>query len=67
VEIEAEADPAAAHLLPVPIAAERRAEPRSRQHLAGRLAVTVRRRGGVVYRGETLLAGLERGYPVAHE
>jgi hypothetical protein len=63
VELEAEADPAAAHLLPVPIPAEHRAELRSHQHLAGRLALTVRRRGGIVFRGETELAGLELGVP----
>lgn len=63
VELEAEADPAAAHLLPVPVAAEHRAELRSHQHLAGRLALTVRRRGGLVFRGESHLAGLERGAP----
>jgi hypothetical protein len=67
VEIEAEADPAAAHILPVPIPAERRVEMRSHQHLAGRLSVVVTRRGGVRYRGESSLAGLERGYPAAHE
>jgi tocopherol cyclase len=63
VELEAEADPAEAHVLPVPIPAEHRAELRSHQHLAGRLALTVRRRGGIVFRGETELAGLERGVP----
>jgi tocopherol cyclase len=63
VELEAEADPAAAHVLPVPVPAERRVVMRSRQHLAGRLALTVHRRGGVVFRGETELAGLERGVP----
>ena len=63
VELEAEADPAAAHMLPVPVPAERRVEMRSAQHLAGRLAVTVRRRGGTVFRGESELAGLERGAP----
>ena len=63
VEIEAEAAPESAHVLPVPIPAEERAVMRSRQHLAGRLAVTVRRRGGVVFRGESELAGLERGVP----
>ena len=63
IEIEAEADPDTAHVLPVPVPGEeRRIELRSRQHLTGRLAVTVRRRGGIVYRGETLMAGLERGY-----
>jgi hypothetical protein len=59
VEIEAEgSDP---HVLPVP-AGDRVVEPRSHQVLAGRLAVTVRRRGRVVLRGESSLAGLERGY-----
>jgi hypothetical protein len=67
VEIEAAADPADAHVLPVPVEAERRADMRSHQHLAGALSVTVRRRGGVRYRGETSLAGLERGYPPSHE
>jgi hypothetical protein len=62
IEIEASADPAAAHVLPVPIPAERRAVLRSRQHLTGALRVVVRRRGGVVFRGETSVAGLERGY-----
>jgi hypothetical protein len=63
VELEAEADPADAHVLPVPVIAERRAELRSHQHLAGRLAVTLRRNGRVRFRGETELAGLERGTP----
>lgn len=61
VTVEAEADPAAAHVLPVPVPEARRAELRSHQHLTGRLAVTVRRRGGIVFRGETERAGLERG------
>ena len=61
VSVEAEADPARAHVLPIPVPAERRVRLASHQHLAGRLAVTVHRRGGIVYRGETLLAGLERG------
>ncbi len=63
VELEAEADPAAAHVLPVPVAAERRVEMRSSQHLTGRLAVTVRRGRRIAFRGETELAGLERGVP----
>jgi hypothetical protein len=67
VEIEAAADPALAHVLPVPVEAERRADLRSRQHLAGALRVEVRRRGRTLYRGETALAGLERGYPPPHE
>ncbi|MGI8624731.1 MAG: tocopherol cyclase family protein, partial [Solirubrobacteraceae bacterium] len=63
VVVEAEADPSAAHLLPVPVPAERRVVVRSAQQLAGRLAVTVRRSGRVHFRGETELAGLERGVP----
>jgi hypothetical protein len=63
VELEAQADPSAAHLLPVPVVAERRAEPRSIQHLAGELTVTVRRGRRLRYRGTSALAGLERGEP----
>jgi Tocopherol cyclase len=61
IEIEAEADPAAAHLLDVPKPEERRTVPWSHQHLAGRLRVRLTRRGGLVYEGESALAGLERG------
>jgi Tocopherol cyclase len=61
VEVEATADPAAAHVLDVPVPAERRTEPWSHQHLAGRLRVRVTRRGRVLYAGESGLAGLERG------
>jgi len=63
VELEAEADPAAAHRLPVPVVDERRAELRSHQHLAARLAVTVRRGRRLLFRGETELAAVERGRP----
>lgn len=59
VEIEAEGrEP---HILPVP-AGDRRAEPRSHQVLSGRLAVTVKRGARVVFRGESAVAGLERGF-----
>jgi tocopherol cyclase len=61
VEIEAAADPAAAHVLDVPVPAERRVVPWSHQHLAGRLRVRVERRGRLVYEGESALAGLEQG------
>ena len=57
VTIEAEADDA--HILPVPVLTERRAELRSRQHLAGRLRIEVRD----LFSAETELAGLERGTP----
>jgi Tocopherol cyclase len=63
VEVVAEAEPGGAHLLPVPVPGERRVAERSRQHLAGRLELTVRRSGRVVHRAESQLAGLERGTP----
>jgi tocopherol cyclase len=61
VEIEASGDPAAAHVLDVPVPAERRVVPWSHQHLAGRLRVRVERRGRLAYEGESALAGLELG------
>ncbi len=61
VEIEASGDPAAAHVLDVPVPAERRVVPWSHQHLAGRLRVRVERQGRLVYEGESALAGLELG------
>jgi hypothetical protein len=61
VEIEGEGGPAA--LLPVPVPLERRVETRSRQVLAGRMALRVRRGRRTVFRGESALAGLEREIP----
>jgi tocopherol cyclase len=61
VEIEASGDPAAAHVLDVPVPGERRVVPWSHQHLAGRLRVRVEQRGRLVYEGESGLAGLELG------
>ena len=61
VLLEGEADDSTAAALPVPLPAERALEPRSRQVLAGRLAVTLRRGRRVLYRGESSLAGLEHG------
>jgi hypothetical protein len=61
VEIEAEADPASAYVLDVPVPAERRTVPWSHQHLTGRLRVRVAPRGRLLYEGETALAGLEQG------
>jgi tocopherol cyclase len=61
IEIEAEADPAAAQVMDVPVPGERRTVPWSHQHLAGRLRVHVRRRGRTVYEGVSELAGLEQG------
>jgi Tocopherol cyclase len=61
VEVEAAGDPAAAHVLDVPVPAERRVVPWSHQHLAGRLRVRVERHGRLVWAGESSLAGLELG------
>jgi hypothetical protein len=61
VRIEGEVSGTPAASLPVPLPAERALEPRSRQVLAGRLSVTVRRGRRLLYRGESALAGLEHG------
>ncbi|HET9104035.1 MAG TPA: tocopherol cyclase family protein [Solirubrobacteraceae bacterium] len=61
VELDGAADPRHAHVLPVPRPAARVSLPTSRQHLAGRLTLVVRRRGRIVYGGESALAGLEVG------
>jgi hypothetical protein len=61
VLIEGEADGTATASLPVPLPEQRALEPRSRQVLAGRLAVTLWRGRRVLYRGESALAGLEHG------
>ena len=52
-----------AHILPVPVPAERRAVMRSEHHLAGRMRVVLRRGRQVVLRAESALAGLEHGTP----
>jgi hypothetical protein len=51
------------HRLPVPDPAGRRVVERSRQHLAGRLRVVVRRGRRTLLRAETAFAGLEHGLP----
>ena len=61
VELDGTAIPGPAHVLPVPRPAARHSLPTSHQHLAGRLALVVRRRGRVIYSGESALAGLEVG------
>ena len=61
VDIEGRADDPP-FVLPVPIPAERRAvHGPSKQHLAGRLHLTVRRRSSTVFEGTSTLAGLEYG------
>jgi hypothetical protein len=59
VTVEGEATGAPA-ILPVPVMGERRVEPRSQQHLTGRLHATVRRGRRIWWSGESTLAGLER-------
>jgi hypothetical protein len=61
VEVEAEADPALAHVMDVPVPHERRTVPWSHQHLAGRLRVRLTRRGRTVYEGVSERTGLEQG------
>jgi hypothetical protein len=61
VAVEATAPVGAAHVLPVPVPAERRNVHAAHEHLAGTLRVDVRRRGRRVFAGESVLAGLEHG------
>jgi tocopherol cyclase len=62
VEVEGHANGTPPHLLPVPIpGARRHAEAAAHQHLAGALTLRLRRRGRTLFRGESLLAGLEQG------
>ena len=63
VTLEGAAPSGAAHVLPVPEVLTGEVHPRSRQHLAGRLALTVSHRGRREYAGESALAGLEHGTP----
>lgn len=61
VELDGAAAPGHAHVLPVPRPAARHSVLTSHQHLAGSLALIVRRRGRVLYAGESAVAGLEVG------
>jgi tocopherol cyclase len=62
VEIEGHAGGTEPHRLPVPFPADRhRREEQSAMHLAGTMAVRVRRGRRVVFAGTSRLAGLERG------
>lgn len=63
IELEGDGRGQVPHALPLPLAAERRAGGRVAQQLAGRIALTVRRGRRLVYRGESVLAGLEWGAP----
>jgi tocopherol cyclase len=62
IEVDAHADGAQPHLLPVPVPRERRRlDDWAPQHLTGTLHLRVRRRGRTLYEGTSHLAGLERG------
>lgn len=61
VDVEAEAPLEEAHVLPVPLPFERRNVAGALEQLGGRLAISVRRGSRLVWRAETLLAGLEHG------
>ncbi|NLI18163.1 MAG: hypothetical protein GX427_05025 [Actinomycetales bacterium] len=61
IDVDAEAPLHAAHVLPVPLPHAHRNTAGAIEHLAGRLRTEVRRRGRVVWRGESGLAGLEHG------
>lgn len=61
IEVEASAPLGAAHVLPVPLPRERRNVPGALEHLGGALRLEVRRRGRVLFAGESALAGLEHG------
>lgn len=61
VEITGTAPLSAAHVLPVPLPAERRNVAGALEHLGGRMHVVVRRRGRPVWSGESALAALEHG------
>jgi tocopherol cyclase len=61
IDLEGDARGLAPHELLVPIPGPVRTEPRSRQHLAGRLGATIRRGRRTLFAGESALAGLELG------
>lgn len=61
VEVEARAPLGAAHVLPVPLPSERRNVAGALEQLGGTLQAVVRRRGRVVWAGESPVAGLEHG------
>jgi hypothetical protein len=65
VEIDADGAGTPPHELLVPVPDARRADPRSRQHLDGRLELRVRRGTRLLFAGASMLAGLELGDPVS--
>jgi hypothetical protein len=63
VDLEGDAAGTPPHVLEVPAPDERLTDPRSSQHLAARMALTVRRGRRTVFAGESPLAGFELGRP----
>lgn len=61
VEVEGYGALDAAHVLPVPLPAERRNVPGAIEHLGATMRVRVERRGHLVWEGESSLAALEHG------
>lgn len=61
VELEGRTEPEDAHVLEVPLPAQRRSVPGALEHLGARLEMVVRRRGRIVFEGSSALAGLELG------
>jgi hypothetical protein len=61
IELEGDATAEQLYALPVPVPGRRTTEPRSRQALAGHLAVRIARGRRAIFVGESTLAGLERG------
>jgi hypothetical protein len=61
VDLEGHGSLDAAHVLPVPLPAEHRNVPGAIEHLGATMRVRVRRRGRVLWEGESRVAALEHG------
>jgi hypothetical protein len=61
VDVEGSGCLAAAHVLPVPLPAERRNVPGAIEHLGATMRVAVRHRGRLVWEGQSTVAALEHG------
>ena len=61
IEVEGTGDLGAAHVLPVPLPAERRNIPGAIEHLGASMRVRVERRGRLVWEGRSEIAALEHG------
>lgn len=61
IDLEGTGALASAHVLPVPLPAQRRNVPGAIEHLAAHLRISVRRDGRLLWSGESPLAALEHG------